>query len=656
MTTVSRRQLLGAGAAGAAGLFLTGGGAAHAVPLRGPGRGAPMLDPASIPQYVSPLVVPPVMPAASTGGGVDRYRIGVRQFRQQVLPARYPSTVVWGYGSETAARTYNFPSFSIEATAGRPVEVTWVNGLQHGRSGGYLPHLLPVDPTLHWANPPGGEEHRDGHSVFEQTPGPYRGPVPIVVHLHGGHTEEESDGYPEAWYLPDAPTIPRGYARVGSFYEQFAQQYADTHGHAWAPGEARAHYGNDQSAATLWFHDHALGITRLNVYAGPAGFYLLRGGDHDLDPGVLPGGPVDPGGAAAYEIPLAIQDRAFTRDGRLFYPDTRAYFDGFEGPYVPDSDIAPIWNPEFFGNTMVVNGRTWPEHRVERRRYRLRLLNGCNSRFLQLVLAAHPTHRPAEPVAPFWQVGGDGGFLAEPVAVERLLLSPAERADVVVDFSQFPAGAEVYLVNEAPDEPFGGGTPGVDFDWADPATTGQVMRFTVVDRVGEDTSTPPEELTLPTPPMPGPEVRTRRLALLEADSEVLADVGPRAAFLGVMGSGGGGGGGDGEHGLALGWDDPITEDPAVGDTEVWEIHNLTMDAHPIHVHLVQFEVLDRRGGGAGRRDREANETGPKDTVIAYPHQVTRIRATFDKPGLFVWHCHILEHEDHEMMRPFRVGE
>jgi spore coat protein A, manganese oxidase len=645
VTVISRRQVIGAGAAGAVGLFLTGGDAARAVRVTLPGSGAPLIDPATIQKYVTSLVVPPVMPAVSTAGGVDRYRIGVRQFRQQVLPARHPSTVVWGYGSETNAGTYNFPSFSIEAQAGRPVEVSWVNGLQHGRSGGYLPHLLPVDPTLHWANPPGGVEHRDGHSMFTETPGPYRGPVPIIVHLHGGHTDEESDGYPEAWYLPDAPNIPAGYARVGSLYEQYAAQYADRHGEEWGPGQARAHYANDQAAATLWFHDHALGITRLNVYAGPAGFYLLRGGEHDLDPGVLPGGPVGTDASTAYEIPLAIQDRAFTRDGRLFYPDTRAYFDGFTGPYVPDSDIAPIWNPEFFGNAMVVNGRTWPEHRVERRRYRLRLLNGCGSRFLQLVLAAHPTSRPAEPVAPFWQVGGDGGFLSEPVAMERLLLAPAERADVIVDFSEFPEGTEVYLVNEAPDEPFGGGEPGVDFPWADPGSTGQVMRFTVVDRVGDDTSVAPDELTLPTPPHAGTEVRTRRLALLEADSDVLADVGPRAAFLGLQ---------DGAVGVPLGWDDEITETPSVGDTEVWELHNHTMDAHPIHVHLVQFEVLDRQADGAAPRPPEPNETGPKDTVIAYPGEVTRIRAMFDKPGLFVWHCHILEHEDHEMMRPFRV--
>jgi len=366
---------------------------------------------------------------------VDRYVIGVRQLRQQVLPPGLPQSTVWGFGSQTARGTYNAPSLTIEARVDHPVEVTWVNGLVDGR-GRYLPHLLPVDPTLHWANPGGGTEGRDGHLMFTATPGPYRGPVPFVAHLHGGHTDQESDGYPQSWFLPTARNIPNGYARVGSSYDSMAALYAARHGRAWKPGTARAHYDNDQAAGTLWFHDHALGITRLNVYAGPAGFYLLRGGAHDLDKGVLPGAA--PRGGAPHEIPLAIQDRAFRRDGELFYPDTRGYFDEFAGPYVPESDIAPIWNPEFFGNTMMVNGRTWPDLRVERRRYRLRLLNGCGSRFLLLAVAAHATARPAVPVVPMWQVGGDGGFLKEPVAMPRVLLGPAERADVVVDFSQFP--------------------------------------------------------------------------------------------------------------------------------------------------------------------------------------------------------------------------
>lgn len=655
MVELTRRGFLRAGALAGGALFVPWQGAARAAPaLLPPSLLPPSLDPRSLPRYVQSLVVPPAMPTSGPQtGGLDSYVIGVRQFRQQVLPPGYPATTVWSYGSETRGGTLDFPAFTLEAQVDRPVRVTWVNGLTRGDRA-YLPHLLPVDPTLHWANPPGGEEGRDGHGTFTAAPGPYTGPVPIVTHVHGAHAAEESDGYTEAWYLPAARNIPAGYARVGSRYDAFRTKAGQVRGSDWAPGTATFHYDNDQPAANLWYHDHTLGMTRLNVYAGPAGFYLLRGGAYDLEPGALPGpAPArgDAPGTAYYEIPIAIQDRSFDRNGALYYPDTRAFFDGFAGPYVPDSDIAPIWNPEFFGSAMVVNGRTWPDLVVERRRYRFRLLNGCNSRFVILKLAADAAARPAGAELPFWQVGGDGGFLSEPVAVESLLLAPAERADVVVDFSDVPTGTQLLMINEGPDEPFGGGVPGVDFAFADPATTGQVMRFTVADATSADDSALPEQLVLPAPPPPPVEVRTRKLVLLEADSEVLPGVGPRAAFLGTLGE-------DGP--VRLGWDDDITEDPRVGDTEVWEIHNLTEDAHPIHLHLVQFEVVDRRplevGEDSSATGPEPNETGPKDTVIAYPGQATRVRAHFDKAGLYVWHCHIVEHEDHEMMRPYRVRE
>ena len=208
-------------------------------------------------------------------------------------------------------------------------------------------------------------------------------------------------------------------------------------------------------------------MTRLNVYAGPAGFYLLRGGESDLPPGVLPGpAPAlgDPAGTRYCEIPIAIQDRSFTADGALRYPSSRAVFDGFEGPYIPESDVSPIWNPEVFGDVMVVNGRTWPVLEVEPRRYRLRFLNGCNSRFLILKLATDPrAPRPVPAALPFQQIGADGGFLPAPVTLDQLLLAPAERADVIVDFTEMSPSAELFLINEGPDEPFGGGTVGTDF-------------------------------------------------------------------------------------------------------------------------------------------------------------------------------------------------
>ena len=198
------------------------------------------------------------------------------------------------------------------------------------------------------------------------------------------------------------------------------------------------------------------------MYAGPAGFYLLRGGPADAVHGTLPGpAPAlgDPPGLDYFEIPIAIQDRSFTEKGALFYPDNRAFFEGLEPsqlqiPFMPDagcdgpSDIAPIWNPEFFGNAIVVNGRTWPSLDVQQRRYRFRFLNGCNARFLILRMSNG---------LPFWQIGNEGGFLPAPVERPELLLGPAERADVIVDFTNVALGTEIILENIAPDEPFGGG-------------------------------------------------------------------------------------------------------------------------------------------------------------------------------------------------------
>jgi bilirubin oxidase len=398
-------------------------------------------------------------------------------------------------------------------------------------------------------------------------------------------------------------------------------------------------YPNDQRATTLWYHDHTLGMTRLNVYAGPAGFYLLRGGPDDEVMGHLPGpAPAlgDRPGMKYFEIPIAIQDRSFNADGSLFYPDTREFFDEFAGPYIPESDISPIWNPEFFGNTMVVNGRSWPYLEVEQRRYRFRFLNGCNSRFLILRF---------DNDLPFWQIGAEGGFLPAPVELPRLLMAPAERADVIVDFTHVRAGTWITLLNLGPDEPFGGGEPGEDFDPADPSTTGQVMQFRVGSRRG-DPSTRPDKLKLPAIMPLGPAAATRQLSLNEEDSAVLEEVGPRAALLGTVNS---------EEGNPLLWMDPITENPTVDSTEVWEIHNFTEDAHPIHVHLVQFQVVDRQPFEGSARPPESWETGFKDTVIAYPGEVTRIQARFDIPGRFVWHCHIVEHEDNEMMRPYEIS-
>jgi spore coat protein A, manganese oxidase len=639
------------------------------------------LDPADVLKYQTPLLIPPVMPRAranrSMGGRqVDYYEISMRQITQQILPAGLPATTVWGYGAISSASrrsllVHNAPSLTIEAQWRKPVRVKWINELVDG-AGNYLPHLLPVDPTLHWANPPGGVAGRDSRAAFGSTPGPYTGPVPIVSHVHGAvGVGDESDGYAEAWYLPAANNIPAGYASEGTWYHYFAGKAQAGYGETWGPGFATFQYPNHNRASTIWYHDHALGMTRLNVYAGPAGFFIVRGGPAGdravLDSrfgttAVLPGpAPIEadmfPSNKTYYEIPIAIQDRSFNDDGSLFYPDTRAFFDQFGGPFIPESNIAPIWNPEFFGNMIMVNGNTWPFQTVEQRRYRIRFLNGCQSRFLILDFNQIPG-------VEVWQIGNEGGFLAAPVNItadhgNRLLMGLAERADVIVDFTNASLGQHI-LTNVGPDDPFGGGVPGDDFDVSDPDSTGQIMAFNVVPAVAPDPTTPPQFLVLPPiAPLPA-ETMTRRLALIEMMSDVEDHDGPSEAMLGQVDAD--------DMPMHQMWSEPITENPNVGDTEVWEFYNFTADAHPMHIHEITFEVVNRQALEShdgetvpparlvgDPRPAEAWESGFKDTVIAYPGEVTRVKAKFDTPGTFVWHCHIVEHEDNEMMRPYRIG-
>lgn len=621
------------------------------------------IDPSRIPKFVDPLVIPPAMPKTGTfktrtGKIGDYYEIAVRQFQQQILPARdangvpFNKTTVWSYGSVNHSGTFNYPAFTIESKVGRPVRVKWINDLKNPTTGAYLPHLFAVDQTLHWANPIGGLLARDSRPVWTYTPQGYTGPVPMVTHVHGAHTYDDSDGYAEAWYLPAATNIPSSYAKVGTEYDGFRAKAEARSGALWQPGTSVYDYPNDQAASTLWYHDHTLGMTRLNVYAGPAGFYLLRGGPTDLQGKLPEPAPAvgDKAGKRYYEIPIAIQDRMFKPDGSLFYPNSRSFFDGITGPYMPFTDISPQWNPEFFGNVMVVNGKTWPVLTVEPRRYRFRMLNGCNSRFLMLQLS--------NPRIPMWQIGAEGGFLPWPEVVSNILMAPAERADVIIDFTGIAPGTEIILKNLGPDEPFGGGIPGFEFQPADPNSTGQVMKFRVGPLIARDPSTPVLELNLPAVNDLPVHSNVRQVALLEMMSMDFPDA-PSAAMLGTMSAG------IPTHRM---WDDPISELPILGRTEMWEIYNFTADAHPIHLHQVQFQVVNRQNLALNSEEEpivpvalagpttypKPTELGYKDTVIAYPGQVTRLRVRFDLVGLFVWHCHIVEHEDNEMMRPLRV--
>jgi len=243
------------------------------------------LSPGAVAKFVTPLAIPAAMPLLAADATTDYFSIAVRQFAQQILPVQHRPTTVWGYGSTTDPKSFGYPSPTIEARSSRRTQVQWSNQLVDGK-GRYLPHLLPVDQTLHWANPPGGLSGRD---MSGNDPRGYTGPVPLVTHVHGAHTSDDSDGYPEAWFLPDATNIPQDYARTGTWYDFFRAKFSGQWGGAWDPGTATFIYPNDQRATTLWYHDHALGMTRVNVYAGPAGFYLIRGGSADLAPGILPG-------------------------------------------------------------------------------------------------------------------------------------------------------------------------------------------------------------------------------------------------------------------------------------------------------------------------------------------------------------------------------
>jgi FtsP/CotA-like multicopper oxidase with cupredoxin domain len=754
-----------------------------------PGSLTCLLDPLTIPKYVTPLVIPPVM---RTNGTADRYDIAVRQFKQQILPGGFPATTVWSYGpaadptpavAPDPTSQFNYPAYTIETRANVPVSVRWINDLvrdpdackgsaKPGKDPAcrYLSHLLPVDQTLHWANPPQKcDMEPSGTDCMGSSQKPYLGPVPIVTHVHGAHVDGHSDGYPEAWWLPAANNIPASYARHGRMFDDVTGTNPGNLGYA------DFRYRQDQPATTLWYHDHALGMTRTNVYAGPAGFWLVRGGPYDETDNVRTGVPGDgilpgpapragqdvlslntPGNAvrdAVREIPIAIQDRSFTPDGSLFYAGNRAFFEGLnpgdlQVPFAPKSDVAPIWNPEAFFNTIVVNGVTWPKLEVAPAIYRFRLLNGSNSRFLNLSLkiVSSPLAVLVGKELSFYQIGAEQGFLPKVVEIrtgfatplpgdgafpspadrvpapdpdQGLLMGLAERADVLVDFRLLPPGTVVRMLNEAPDEPFGGfdGHPG-EPAFSDSATTGQVMQFVVnwsMLRPRDLLTTSPWALRLAAEPSLGREpVPQRKVSLNEAVSEKVcvyvdelgvplvpikkipgavppdctfrfkpshpspfgAPFGPTQALLGtvdfdpVTGA---------PFGVPLRWTDTsgvsrpvdvtmadgvtlktilVTENPRRGNVEEWKIYNFTEDAHPIHLHLVRFDVVGRTdfdGFPSPHGSVQPWETGFKDTVIAYPGEITTVRATFDIEGLYVWHCHIVEHEDNEMMRPFVVS-
>jgi spore coat protein A len=648
----------------------------------------------TIPKYVEAL--PTFVGARVDAATYPNLTVRMKEVTQQVLPAAnpalgvigYPMTTVWGYEINDGVTTYSahYPSFTIEAKRGTPVQVTYYNELDkqtlYTPIDASIPGILPVDQTLHWADPL--------DAMGTGTMATYSGPVPAVVHLHGGEVSSKSDGGPDAWFTP-------GFLKTGRAWHLAA---ADRVSNVYE-------YPNSQETATIWYHDHALGVTRLNVYAGLAGFYFLRDNN---DTGLPTNSLKLPAGN--YEIELAIQDRMFDTMGRLYFPNLGI-----------NPTVHPFWLPEFFGDVIVVNGKTWPYSDVEPRRYRFHFLDGSNARFYDMWLQNLATGAmgPA-----FYQIGTDGGFLDGPVMIDpaqgqRLLMTPGERADIIIDFSGY-AGQTLTLKNGAK-APFPKGAA------ADPKTVGQIMQFRVIKPMsGTDNSYNPAGggslrgtplVRLVTPNTVAPAVipdYTRQLTL----NEVMGALGPLEVLVNNTK-----------------WDAPITENPREGDTEAWKIVNLTADAHPIHLHLVQFQLVSRQAfnvtkynkayaaafpGGTlvdpmtgisttyapgvfmpaygpplgyntgvlgllggnpdinpylqgAPRPANPNEQGWKDTFVMYPGEVTTVIARWaptdlpastprgnlrftkfqvaEGPG-YVWHCHIIDHEDNEMMRPYKV--
>ncbi|HEX2884209.1 MAG TPA: multicopper oxidase domain-containing protein [Candidatus Limnocylindria bacterium] len=565
----TRRQFLRTGAAAGAGLLvpwrLIGWSAARANEL-------PFLDPAGLTRFVDPLPIPPTWSTAELAANGLTMAPAMHRFSSQM-----GWTPSWGYGGATHLGPI------IEAQSGVPVSFVARNRLGA--------HPLGIDLSLHGP---------DAEDVLRPR---------VSLHLHGGYTEEGSDGYPEDTFRPDEDHL--------------------------------YHYSEDQQAGTVWYHDHALGLTRLNVYAGLAGIQPVR--DAEAEAG-LPAGE--------FERFIVLQDKRFLVDAA----------NGTNPLYYPSP-----WAPEFFGDVAVVNGAAWPNLDVARGWYRLRLVNGSSSRIYHVGL---------EPSRPFLLIGTDTGLVERPVGLDRLILAPGERADLLVDFRRYAPGTRVRLVN-LPLPPHVVSPADVAID--------ELMQFTVTAAGGlrgafaNRTSRPFTRLD------PAAATNHRTVLLTEIMDPETEE--PVMALLN-----------------ARPWTTDEIERPVVDTLEQWDIVNLTADTHPIHLHLVQFQLRNRQAIDAERylvdvfgvpelhpehigsvhgtfpaidgylagapSSGDAWEDGWKDTIQAHPGMVTRILVPFGPnaaPGVpfgtrvpvpytgrYVWHCHILDHEDNEMMLPYEV--
>ncbi|MGB5344039.1 MAG: multicopper oxidase domain-containing protein [Thermoanaerobaculia bacterium] len=681
-------------------------------------QGPGLSDPFEQPKFMNPVpnaLDPGFIYQTQRTGKIHKIKVAVGQSVQMtglvgpdgVTPV---PTTVWGYGDK---QFYTWPGRTFEMKSYEPLEVKWENRLLDA-AGFPLPYLITgkdnsslfdgdpaydftgrsvVDTSLHWAYSLHGYEQ---YSIATNG-------VPIVAHVHGGHSDFQFDGNPEFFFNP-------GWT---------------VRGPQWV--EKKYLYDNSQPAGTVWYHDHALGITRLNVYTGMAGFYIIR---DDFDTGMV-GNELDLP-AFPYEAAFAIQDRMFKDNGEFFYPafpgdPFYADFITDEGAILPDPPFiggGPTGLAEFFGDHMVVNGMIWPKMDVEPRNYRLRFLNGCDSRFLAVQFFEVPANAQdfstvlSDPLD-FTVIGSDQGLAFSPTTVDTLLMETGSRYDVIFDFKTVTPGNRVIMKNIGGDEPFGGDLVTDDPDLQVFGETDRIMAFDVVlplDGAVPDVS----PMNLGFGPNVGTPTRLRKVALFEGMDEfgrlqpLLGTAEPATDFAGnpiewpntpeYINAGL-----VGQMEGSIAWHSPTTENPALDTTEEWEIWNVTGDAHPVHLHLVHFEVLGRQAivwdsatneddrvldpdgitapspnddgtylvnqpvvqhngllgngfrivsltyGAAVPQPAEYVENAPKDMVTALPGQITRVKATFDKPGRYVWHCHILSHEDHEMMRVMYVG-
>jgi FtsP/CotA-like multicopper oxidase with cupredoxin domain len=565
--------------------------------------------PISLTKFTDCLRIPPTLRPQMTADQRYMLRVHMRPARVQ-LHSELPPSDVWTYEG-------SLPGPTIEVSRGQRLQVEWINA---------LPGDQPYPITAVTA--PDGSQNEPGRGGRPANQTVATLPPWTVVHLHGGRTIANSDGWTENGSLSGQSTT--------------------------------SDYTNDQQATLLWYHDHAMGITRFNVYTGLAGLYVIR--DTEEAALHLPDGP--------YEIPLLLQDRNLdtTPDGALTGRLLHKVEDG---------------TMEFFGPFTLVNGTIWPYLPVEAWQYRLRLLNGSNSRFYRLVLLDEQGKPALDKIT---QIGTDGGLLGRPVAVPQdgLLLAPAERADLIVDFRARP-GQRLTLVNTA-GAPFDNspatripGIPDPDNRLPHP----EVMEFRVSPQPVDDPFVLPATLStsyrrLEHDRLP-PDHQHRLVALVEYPdgmltlrelAEVLEGDAAAGEALIVIAD---------EQGktvqyrtVARQFEDTVNWFVAYGSTEVWSVINLTEDTHPFHVHLVQFQALSRdlynkdgfnpETGGTtspvffqGHGSLDANEMGWKDTVRVNPGELVSIAATFDGfTGRFMYHCHLLEHEDHDMMRPFIV--